>query len=468
MPILPRLKAFTLLGVAITIAILGSVAAVLPSLFASNQDMRNAQVQKDQAYFSSRAALEFAKRQIIVDGNPSTIPTRYFGGTAFSITRSGGKVNVTTTYNGASSSFSISDSAPVFSLAAPINYDVKGTPLKIKSADFNSDGFNDLISSNDTGNNLSIWINNDDGTFSDAINLSAGSSTHDIDIADIDQDNILDLAVISRTNSKFYVFKGYSDGTFNKFSGNPFNGGSDNAAIAVADVNNDGKKDIFTANFNPSTFSVFRGNGIGSAFTLASTAKATATNPFSIVAADFNNDNHIDSALAAQSNNKISIMRSTSPYSGTSFSKVDYSVCTKPYDIVSGYFNADAYLDIAVSCFSSNQIAILKNSGTGTFSAATYYAGRVNPSGIDAADLNGDNKIDIAMVNNGDGKLSVYLGTGTGTFLAKQDFDVLTSNTASAGPSSVVISDVDRDGKKDIVVANYNSKNISVLINTTH
>jgi hypothetical protein len=57
--------------------------------------------------------------------------------------------------------------------------------------------------------------------------------------------------------------------------------------------------------------------------------------------------------------------------------------------------------------------------------------------------------------------VSVLPGTGTGGFGPARTFAV------GAGPRFIAVADVDKDGRRDLVVANRDSDNVSVLLNTT-
>src|SRR4051812_15100370 len=76
------------------------------------------------------------------------------------------------------------------------------------------------------------------------------------------------------------------------------------------------------------------------------------------------------------------------------------------------------------------------------------------------ADVNGDGKPDLLVVNcgtnatcSGNGSVGVFMGNGDGTFKA-----VLTYDSGGFGPESLVVADVNGDGKPDLVVANCGSE----------
>ena len=62
--------------------------------------------------------------------------------------------------------------------------------------------------------------------------------------------------------------------------------------------------------------------------------------------------------------------------------------------------------------------------------------------------MNGDGKPDLVVANYASNTVSVLLGNGNGTFQAQQTFATGTS------PIAVAVGDVTGDGKPDIVVAN--------------
>ncbi len=76
-------------------------------------------------------------------------------------------------------------------------------------------------------------------------------------------------------------------------------------------------------------------------------------------------------------------------------------------------------------------------------------------------DFNGDGALDLVVANFGSGNVSVLLGNGDGTFRAAVDYG------AGSGPRSVAVGDFNGDGKVDLAVANGGSNNVSVLINNT-
>jgi len=86
-----------------------------------------------------------------------------------------------------------------------------------------------------------------------------------------------------------------------------------------------------------------------------------------------------------------------------------------------------------------------------------YNSGAGNATSVTAADVNGDGKLDLLMTNicseptcNGfNSSLSVFLGNGDGTFQAAK-----ATTLAGFFANSLAVTDVNKDGKLDVVVAN--------------
>ncbi len=93
-----------------------------------------------------------------------------------------------------------------------------------------------------------------------------------------------------------------------------------------------------------------------------------------------------------------------------------------------------------------------------SFAAQQTFATATSPRSVTLGDVNGDGRLDIVTANRNSNNASVLLGNGNGTFQTQQTFATGTS------PHSVTLGDVNGDGKLDIVTANYGSNTASVLL----
>jgi hypothetical protein len=124
----------------------------------------------------------------------------------------------------------------------------------IAVADVNGDGKLDVAAMDGESGNVSVLLGNGDGTFQSAVTYggATGLGTPTVALADVNGDGNLDLLaatfqIDSKGNGGIVVFLGNGNGTFQP--GVAFASGGYYAwALAVADVNGDGKPDVVAAN----------------------------------------------------------------------------------------------------------------------------------------------------------------------------------------------------------------------------
>jgi hypothetical protein len=312
--------------------------------------------------------------------------------------------------------------------------------------------------------------------------VAIGGRLSSIASADFNGDGHLDLAVVNAQQNTVAIFLGSGSGTFSPGPQSPFtvNGGflsgSVPTAIAVADLNGDGRPDLAITNvpINPLTViggaitghiggavAVLLGNADGS-FTGGGNAStgSGADLPSSVAIADFNGDGKRDLAIANLNSGNVSVLLGNGTGAFAFAPGTPFFVGTRPASIAAGDFNSDTKVDLAVANADDNEVAILMGQGNGTFSpnlnSPVAVGGR--PASLVLADLNGDGKLDLAAADLNDGAVSVSLGDGTGTFPTVQNYPV------GRYPISVSVGDFNSDGKADLVAANNLSRMVSILV----
>jgi FG-GAP-like repeat/Abnormal spindle-like microcephaly-assoc'd, ASPM-SPD-2-Hydin/FG-GAP repeat len=270
-------------------------------------------------------------------------------------------------------------------------------------------------------------------------------------------------------------------------------GGSTAVSVAVADVNGDGRPDLLAINSCVSnicqnlasnvcvkdasscfgTVAVLLGQGNG-AFQSAVTYGSGGYGASAIAVADVNGDGKLDLLVANQC---ASICSGSSPGvgsvgvllgngDGTFQPAVTYpTVAFFGSALTVADVNGDGKPDLLVTiqcssspCSSDSEVGVLLGNGDGTFQGAvTYSSGGYAAESIVVRDVNGDGKPDVLVANQcvsyGDcangGGVGVLLGNGDGTFRNEVAF------SSGGVADSVAVADVNGDGKPDLVVGNY-------------
>jgi len=256
-------------------------------------------------------------------------------------------------------------------------------------------------------------------------------------------------------------------------------GGYYASAVAVADVNGDGKLDLLVANWcatgdigcksTAGVVAVLLGNGDGT-FQTAVTYGSGGYTATSVAVADVNGDGKPDLIVANEcadsncNNGSVGVLLGNGDgtfqtavtygsggYSATSVAAGDFTGNGKPDLVV-----ANACTTKTCSYYYGTDLGILGvllNDGDGTFQTAVAYTWGNDTLSVAVADVNGDGKPDLiatwlcVIYDPGvcyPGGVGVLLGNGDGTFQP--------GGGATGYFTSVTVADVNGDGKPDLVV----------------
>jgi hypothetical protein len=106
----------------------------------------------------------------------------------------------------------------------------------------------------------------------------------------------------------------------------------------------------------------------------------------------------------------------------------------------------------------SNTVSVLLGNGDGTFQSASNFPAGRGPVSVAVGDFNGDGKLDLSVAFSLG--VRVLLGNGDGTFKTTN-----ISYLAGRAPAAVAVADLNGDGWADLAVANYDSNDVSILLN---
>ena len=371
------------------------------------------------------------------------------------------------------------------------SYPVGTAPGSIVVGDFNGDGKPDVAVANTGSNDVSILLNNGDGTFKAAKNSPAGTSPLKMATGDFNGDGKLDLVVING-GAGVFLLPGNGDGTFQP----PVAIVADPSpvTIVVADFNEDQKPDLLLGDGSGGGLTLLLGKGDGT-FQPAVTLPQITGSIASMISGDFTGDKHADVIVsevvpnAGHLNSFVIVVsllagkgdgtfQSAVPVTtlGASFIPSNITKVLSNPRLVSVDVNADGKLDLVVryaevttikppcgippvNCgtfFTDNIFTMLSN-GDGTFAAPhpqISYPGTAGGTPC-AADFNDDGKVDLVMSRLG---ARFLLGHGDGAFLAAEVLPTPVSTFVAAA-------DLNGDALPDVIVTDPTNNAVLVQLN---
>lgn len=328
----------------------------------------------------------------------------------------------------------------------------------IASADFDGDGYPDIVSALGYMNKIQLLKGLGTGSFTSSGLLSSYYAPEYVTSGDFNNDGNMDFAV----NNQMYtatIFNGNGNFGFNNTTPSAVASGWSSVWITNADFNNDGIKDLALANETTNNVSVLLANT--NFYGPSAAVYSVGAQPRSVIAADFNNDGNKDIASANTLANNVSILLGNG--TGNFAPAVSYSTDLNPADIIADDFNNDGNIDIATSNCGPNTgtttISVLLSNGQGGFNPAVNLFIGNYPYAIASGDFNGDNNKDIVVAVSFAQQLAVLLGNGLGDFLPPMYISL------NDYPNFVITEDFNADGKDDIAIGH--SYAVGVLLNTS-
>jgi len=327
-------------------------------------------------------------------------------------------------------------------------------------ADLNDDGYLDLTTVNEVSADVRVFLNRADGTGlydpmlpRQAIGVEASPNFP----ADFDNDGFVDLVVGAADSDDVWVLIGDGDGTFSPVTGLPIGGGSEPHGVAPIDADGDGDLDIVSANVGANNLALLVNDGAGN-FAAPAFFEGGVNGEYGLVAADMNGDGIGDLVVGGRNGSEIAVMLGDGDGTFTAAGPAQ-SAGGSTWVVVLGDLNGDGELDVASANDGDGNIGVLMGNGDGTFDPVSTIAIGSHVPSVDLGDLDGDGDLDMVVSSFGGGFWSWHRNDGTGSFTEIESFP------APDNPSCAVLLDIDNDGDLDLGLTDEIDDTITLMKN---
>ena len=266
-------------------------------------------------------------------------------------------------------------------------------PTRIVAGDLTGDGRDDIVVANSLDNSLQVsTFQQLNHSFSEPITLTTGEAPSNVVLVDVNGDGLRDIVATDQASGDVSVFlndNGHSFSTSLRYRGGNGLFGLDSTgavpvvasllqsvSLAAGDFTGHGRNDLVVVNRGTHSFSVLSNNGHGG----------------------FDNPS-------------LNLTTSTSD---------GFDINNQPGAVVSGDFNSDGRLDVAVLMEDTGKLWIFTNQGSGSFRHTFTIAVGDQATALSAIPGDGNGLLDL-LVGNGFGDVLHLAGRGDGTFQIRGD-----------------------------------------------
>lgn len=296
--------------------------------------------------------------------------------------------------------------------------------------DMDQDGKPDIVVANAVVNEVGILRGNGDGTFQAPVLYPGGTLINAIAVGDVNHDGFPDVVAVG---SSVAVLKNDGKGGLLPIVLNKGGLSTDvytatGVKVLLADIENNNQLDILIADYSNSQLVVFRGNRLGYFVTTPLDFPACA-NPVGMALADMNGDGFPDVVLTCSGSSSVSVMLGNGQ---GSFISTPYPTEIDPRAVTVADFNGDNQPDLAVvNAFSNTLNVLLEKTGVVksdhapvTVSSNLFLADGKNPldAQMSASDIDGDLLTYGIVTPTLGGTVSFASSTGGFEYQANQGF----------------------------------------------
>ncbi len=334
-------------------------------------------------------------------------------------------------------------------------------PRNLVSGDFNGDCCADLAVAASADHSVTILLGDGHGGFVPAAGSPEPTSEPavGIDSGDFDNDGDLDLAIASwgEGPSNVTILLGEGNGDFEP--GPVYPGFGAATDLVVEDFDEDGDPDLAVVDLADAAVVVMLGDGSGG-FAATPSPISVGLGPQAIAAGDLNGDAHVDLAVPNGDDGTVTLLLGDGSGGFDESLGGPLSVASSPRAIALAQLDGEPGDDIAVASSSSATVDVMLNDGSGDFvSAPGSPLTASEASYVEPVDLDGDGILDLAVAGGLD--IFTFRNDGSGDFAPLNE----QGEPVGISPLGIAADDYDGVGLPDLAVANFNSDDVTVLLN---
>jgi len=281
-----------------------------------------------------------------------------------------------------------------------------------------------------------------------------GARPRAIAVSDLDGDGRLDLAVANSGDGTVSLLFGANDGRLR--AGPTLDSGREPGDIEAVDLDRDGDPDLIVANHETSRVTAWLNGGRGRFGRAPGFPFDTGARPHihNVAPADFDGDGWTDIAVESADTREVRVIR-MGPRGPSG--PIRIRLTTMPYgELGVGNVTGGRSPELLVPGHGDQTVRVIEGRRGGWSVAPWVLRLRSQPWGVTSGDVNGDGRTDIVVLETD--AVSVWLATAGRGFVQAPG-----SPFAVRGATDVAIGDLNGDGVSDVAVSPWTGSVVTVL-----
>ena len=320
----------------------------------------------------------------------------------------------------------------------------------------NNDPLDDIVIIHREQNRIEVLLSTMHDSSYTSINLSAGYYPEGVTIGDITNDHIPDILCYGKLSSGITLFSGTRKGSFKA----PINIFPD---ISISDVfivslNRDNVADIAIFNWFKNEVALYFGTG--NLNFSEQTVLSFGNDSVQVLCDDFNNDDISDIAISSTQYKTLQIYHGDGL--GTYTHAQTLTLSASPQELFSFRSASNTDNSIISENRSGNTFSLYLNRGEGKFYEEIVYGMDSSTTSLSIGNVTSSSSEDVVLLNNARHNYSVVWNAANRSNGSQQHYTI----AVGKHPSSVFVTDINNDGRDDIIVTNAGSSTVSLLTST--
>ena len=188
-------------------------------------------------------------------------------------------------------------------------------PYSVAVADLNQDNRLDIVVVNHGTSELAVLLaTTNQGFLFKKYWTDSNSYPSSVTIDHLNNDSIPDIAIAYSGTSSIGIFTGYGDGTFRNLANYALDAGVRPQFISVDDFNNDTQADIVVLDSHYGNIFIIKGNTNLDFSIITRHSTGYNSDPSAFVICDFDNDHRLDIAISNNGTNNVLVLSSYVTY----------------------------------------------------------------------------------------------------------------------------------------------------------